>query len=171
MTKKTPTKKKTGDKKDATPKKESVLVALTKKLKPAMIRFVYLYLGGEDGKCMNNATLSYIRAYGIETSVVKDKDGKYSKEYLSSKSSGYDLLTKPDIQKFKNAVLLEAGFEPDTIKKRFAELAYQNKNLPIAHVALRDIAKISGVMKEDTKSVDIPQLTELTEHIKAILTP
>jgi hypothetical protein len=170
MATKKPTKKKTTTKKTEE-KKESVLVALQKVLKPSMIRFVYLYLGSEDGKCFNNATLAYIRAYNIETSVVKDKDGKYSKQYLSSKSSGYDLLTKPDIQAFKNAVLLESGFNPDTIKRRFAELAYQNKNLPIAHASTRDIAKIAGVMKEDSKSVDIPQLTELTDHIKKILTP
>lgn len=158
--------------KDATPKvKESVFAVLSRTLKPAQIRFVYLLLGAEDGRCFNNATLSYIRAYEIETSLVRDKDGKYSKEYLGAKSSASALLTTPNIQKFKNAVLLEAGFDPDTIKKRFAELAYQNKNLPIAHVALRDIAKITGVMKEDSKSVDIPQLTELTNHIKAILTP
>ena len=167
MAKKKPTKP---NKKDA-PKNESVLVALQKKLKPAHIRFVHLYLGGEDGRCFNNATLSYIRAFEINTPLTKNSDGNFSKEYLGAKSSAYKLLTSADIQKFKNALLLEAGFNPDTIKKRFAELAYQNKNLPIAHASTRDIAKIAGVMKEDSKSVDIPQLTELTEHIKQILTP
>lgn len=169
-TKKKPTKK-TQDKKSTPPKKESVLSSLLKTLKPAHIRFVYLTLGSEDGKCFNNATLAYLRAFEIETRLTRDVDGKYSSEYLGAKSSASALLTSPNIQKFRNEVLLEAGFNPDTIKRRFAELAYQNKNLPIAHVALRDIAKIGGVMKEDSKSVDIPQLTELTDHIKAILTP
>lgn len=175
MAKKTPAKKKTTKtSKPSTPKEKKVvdvLNELTAKLKPAHIRFVYLYLGSEDGKCFNNATLAYLRAYEIETRTTKDADGKYSPEYLSAKSSASALLTTPNIQKYKDAVLLHAGFNPDTVKRRFAELAYQNKNLPIALTATDRIAKITGVLKEDSKSVDIPQLTELTEHIKAILTP
>jgi hypothetical protein len=171
MAKKTPTKKKTVKKKDTAPKSDSVLSSLLKTMKPAHIRFVYLYLGGEDGKCFNNATLSYLRAFDIETSVTKDKDGKYSKEYLNAKVRASELLTNRNIQELRNAILLESGFEVDSIKKRFAELAYQNKNLPIALTATDRIAKISGVLKEESKVVDIPQLTELTEHIKAILTP
>ncbi len=152
-------------------KTKDVLAKLSSSMKPAHIRFVYLILGGEDGRCFNNATLAYIKAYELNCSLERNKDGKYSKEYLSAKSSASALLTSPNIQKFKNAVLLEAGFDPDTVKKRFAELAYQNKNLPIAHASIRDIAKITGVMKDDSKQVDIPQLAELTEAIKTILTP
>lgn len=172
MAKKISTKSK--DKKPSTPKEKKVvdvLNELTKKLKPSNIRFVYLYLGGEDGKCFNNATLAYLRAYEIETRTTKDADGNYTSEYKSAKTNGSRLLTNADIQKYKDAVLLHAGFNPDTVKRRFAELAYQNKNLPIALTATDRIAKITGVLKEDSKSVDIPQLTELTEHIKAILTP
>lgn len=151
--------------------KETELQTLLKKLNPAKVRFTYLYMGGEDGKCFNNATLSYIRAYEIETSLTKDKDGKYSTEYLSAKQCGYKLLTSIDIQRLRHILLLESGFDPDTIKKRYAELAYQNKNLPIALTATDRIGKITGVIKEDKTSVDIPQLQELTDHIKAILTP
>lgn len=156
-------------------KEEDILKTLMTKLKPAMIRFVYLYLGAEDGKCFNNATLSYLRAYDIDTvtTKVKQENGAedYTSAYKSAKSKGYDLLTKPDIQKFKHHVLLKQGYEPDNIKKRFAELSQQNKNLPIALTATDRMAKIAGVIKEDSKSVDIPQLTELTDHIKKILTP
>lgn len=154
-----------------TPKQSSQVEEVGKKLKPAQVRFVYLYLGGEDGKCFNNATLSYLRAYDIDTRTTKDADGKYTKEYLSAKTNGGRLLTNAVIQKFKNQILLESGFNPDTIKKRFSELAYQNKHLPIAHASLRDIAKITGVIKEESKVVDIPQLEAIGENIRKILTP
>lgn len=155
-----------------TPKNKTTKVEeVGKKLKPAQIRFVYLYLGGEDGKCFNNATLSYLRAYDIDTRTTKDADGKYTKEYLSAKTMGGRLLTNVVIQKFKNQILLESGFNPDTIKRRFAELAYQNKNLVIAHASTRDIAKIAGVIKEESKVVDIPQLEAIGENIRKILTP
>lgn len=152
-------------------KEKDAYEELLRKLKPSHVHFVHLYLGAEDGKCFNNATLSYLKAFNIETSTKKDKDGKYSKEYLNAKSRGYELVTNRDIQKFKNMVLLEQGYKPENIKRRFTELANQNKNLPVAHASVRDMAKIAGVLKEDSKSVDIPQLTELTEHIKKILTP
>lgn len=144
-------------------------------MKPTHIRFVYLLLGSEDGRCFGNATLSYIRAFNIETvtTKVKQTDGStdYTKEYKSSKSSGYDLLTKPDIQKFRSTILLEQGYNPDNIKKRFAELANQNKNLPIALASTDRMAKIAGVLKDENKNVDIPQLAELTDVIKGILSP
>ena len=170
-TKKTPQKKSVKTPKTPkapkTPKSEEI----GSKLKPAHIRFVYLILGGEDGKCFNNATLAYLRAYDIDTRTTRDADGKYSKEYLSAKAHASRLVTNGNIQKFKNAVLLESGFEPNTIKRRFAELAYQNKNLVIAHASTRDIAKIAGVIKEESKVVDIPQLEAIGENIRRILTP
>lgn len=151
-------------------KHEDPYEVLISKMKPTHIRFVNLYLGGEDGRCFNNATHAYIKAFDINTSM-KKVDGKYSKEYVGAKSSASALLTSPNIQKLKHLILLEQGYKPETIKKRFTELAFQNKNLPIAHASTRDMAKIAGVMKDDSKSVDIPQLTELTEQIKKILTP
>lgn len=164
-TKKTPQKKSV--KTPKTPKSEEI----GSKLKPAHIRFVYLILGGEDGKCFNNATLAYLRAFDIDTRTTRDADGKYSSEYLSSKVNASKLLTNANIQKLKNSILLETGFNPDTIKKRFSELAYQNKNLVIAHASTRDIAKIAGVIKEESKVVDIPQLEAIGENIRRILTP
>jgi len=159
--------------KTKTPKKNTppTTEEIGAKLKPSHVRFVYLFLGSEDGSCFNNATRAYIKAYDIDTPLIRDKDGKYSKAYLSAKVNASQLLTSANIQKFKNSVLLEAGFSPDTIKKRFSELAYQNKNLPIALTATDRIAKIAGVIKEDSKSVDIPQLEAIGESIRAILTP
>jgi hypothetical protein len=148
------------------------IAILTTKLKPAMVRFVYLYMGSEDGKGFNNATLSYIIAYNVETSLRRnEKTGKYSKEYINAKTRGYELLTNRDIQKLRHHILLDQGFNTDNIKKRYVEIANQNKNLPLALSANDRIAKITGVVKDDSKQVDIPQLTELTEHIKRILTP
>jgi len=148
---------------------------LMNRMKPSHIRFVYLILGDEDGKCFNNATLSYIRAFNIDTPLTKVRlpDGTegYSSEYKSAKSSAYELLTKPDIIALRHEILLELGFKPETIKKRFAELAYQNKNLPLAHASLRDMAKMAKMLDEDPKRVDIPQLDELSKSIKDILTP
>jgi len=156
----------------ATTKKEKdEYTALLQKMKPAQIRFVTLYLGGEDGKCFNNATLAYIRAFDIQCRTTKDAKGEYDKKYLSAKQMGYALLTKVDIQRLKHNMLLEQGFKPENIKKRYAELANQNKNLPIALTATDRMAKIAGVIADDPTKVDIPQLTELTEHIKNILTP
>lgn len=145
---------------------------LTTKLKPAQVRFVYLYMGSEDGKCFNNATLSYITAYNIDTSLRRnEKTGKFTNEYLTAKTCGYELLTKPDIQKLRHHILIDQGYNTENIKKRYAEIASQNKNLPLALSATDRIAKITGIIKDDSKQVDIPQLTELTEHIKRILTP
>jgi hypothetical protein len=168
MAKKTPQKKTVkSPKPPKTPKSEEI----GSKLKPAQMRFVYLLLGAEDGKCFNNGTLAYLRAYDIDTRTTRDADGKYSSEYLSAKANASRMITNANIQKFKNQILLESGFNPDTIKKRFAELAYQNKNLVIAHASTRDIAKIAGVIKEDSKTVDIPQLEAIGESIRNILTP
>lgn len=151
-------------------KKKSSAEEIGSKLKPAQARFVYLLLGGEDGKCFNNATLAYIRAYDIDANSEK-VNGKYTNDYMNAKSQASRLVTNVNIQKFKSAVLLEAGYKPETIKKRFAELAYQNKNLVVAHNATRDIGKIAGVIKEDRTPIDVPQLEELGNAIKAILTP
>ena len=148
---------------------------LLAKMKPTHIRFVYLLLGSEDGRCFGNATLSYIRAFDIQTVMTKVKQTNgsmdYTKEYKSAKTLAYRLLTNVDIQKLRSSILLEQGYNPDNIKKRFAELANQNKNLPIALASTDRMAKIAGVLKEETKNVDIPQLTELTDVIKGILSP
>lgn len=161
-------------KKTTTKTEEDELKALLLKLKPSMVRFVYLYMGGEDGSCFNNATKSYLRAYEIDTPTIKIKqdNGKedYTKEYKSSKTNGYKLLTSTDIQKLRSLILLKSGFDPSTIKKRYAELAYQNKNLPIAITATDRVAKIAGIITDD-KKVDIPQLTELGDALKKLLTP
>jgi hypothetical protein len=145
-----------------------------KTLKPSHIRFVYLLLGGEDGKCFNNATLAYLRAFEIETTTrkVKQDDGSedYTSAYKSAKTNGSKLLTNANIQNLKSKLLLEVGFDPATIKKRFAELAYQNKNLPIALTATDRVAKIAGILTDD-KKVDIPQLEALGNAIREILTP
>lgn len=169
------TKKITKEKKPKKPAKVSpdIEKELTT-LKPSHIRFVYLLLGGEDGKCFNNATLAYIRAFEIETTTrkVKQEDGSedYTSAYKSAKTNGNRLLTNANIQKFKTKLLLEVGFDPATIKQRFAELAYQNKNLPIALTATDRVAKIAGIINDD-KKVDIPQLEALGNAIREILTP
>lgn len=152
-------------------KQESELQKLLNKLKPAQVRFTYLYMGAEDGKCYNNATLSYLRAYGIETSTQKQADGKYTSEYLNAKSRGYELVTKSDIQKLRNCILDEIGVDTEWIKRRYADIATQNKNLPLALASTDRLAKITGVVVDDTKKVDIPQLTELGNTIKLLLTP
>lgn len=169
------TKKTTKEKKPKKPAKVSPEIEKDlKTLKPSHIRFVYLYLGGEDGKCFNNATLSYLRAFEIETSTSKVKlpDGRedYTSEYKSAKANGARLIANDNIQKLKSKLLLEVGFDPSTIKKRFAELAYQNKNLPIALTATDRVAKIAGIISDD-KKVDIPQLEALGNAIREILTP
>lgn len=158
-----------------TAKKESDLEKLMKKLKPAQIRFVYLYMGAEDGKCYNNATASYIRAYEIDTPTRKVKlpDGSegYTSEYKSAKTKGYQLLTNGDIQKLRNLLLSEIGIDKEWIKRRYADFAVQNKNPALALTATDRLAKITGVVIDDTKKVDIPQITELANAIKGILTP
>ena len=156
-------------KKDTKTKDE--LKELLKKMKPAHIRFTYLYMGSEDGKCFNNATLAYLKAFEIETSTRQNSEGKYTKEYIKAKQQGWRMLTNVDIQRLRHIVLLEQGFNTDNIKKRYTEIANQNKNLPLALSATDRIAKITGVIKEDSKSVDIPQLEEIGRAIKQILTP
>lgn len=147
---------------------------VSKGLKPAEMRFVLLYLGGEDGKCFNSAVKAYIVAFEIDTPLkkVKLEDGRedYTQQYKTAKSLASRLLTNSNILAFRDKILLEQGFDPSTIKKRFAELAYQNHNLPIAHAATRDMAKLTNMITDD-KKVDIPQLEELGNAIKQILTP
>lgn len=142
-------------------------------LKPAELRFITLYMGMEDGKAFNNATLSYLIAYEKWTPTVMQKDkktGLYSKDYLVAKSAGYKLLTKGYIQKARTHILLEIGFNPDTIKKRYAEIMTQQRNLPLALTATDRVAKIAGLITDD-KKVDIPQLTALGDMMKELLTP
>lgn len=142
-------------------------------LKPAELRFISLYMGMEDGKGFNNATLSYLIAYDKWTPTVMQKDkktGLYEPAYNTARQEGYKLLTKPHIQKARTHILLEIGFKPETIKKRYAEIMTQQKNLPLALSATDRVAKIAGLITDD-KKVDIPQLTELGDAIKALLTP
>lgn len=145
----------------------------TLKLKPAELRFLCLYMGMEDGKGFNNATLSYLIAYGKWTPIIMQKDkktGLYDKVYNTARTEGYKLLTKPDIQKARKHILLEIGFNPDTIKARYAEIMTQNRNLPLALSATDRVAKVAGLITDD-KKVDIPQLTELGDVLKTLLTP
>lgn len=141
-------------------------------LKPAELRFLTLYMGMEDGKAFNNATLAYLIAHDKWTPTVmqKQKDGSYSKEYLNAKQLGYRTLTKVHIQKARTHILLEIGFKPETIKARYAELMTQSRNLPLALTATDRVAKIAGLITDD-KKVDIPQLTELGNAIRELLTP
>ena len=142
-------------------------------LKPAELRFISLYMGMEDGKAFNNATLAHLIAYEKWTPTVMQKDkktGLYSKEYLVSKTAGYKLLTKGYIQKARTHILLEIGFKPETIKARYAEIMTQQRNLPLALTATDRVAKIAGLITDD-KKVDIPQLEELGNALKSLLTP
>lgn len=148
---------------------------LIAKLKPAKIRWLMLYMGLEDGKCFNNATLSYIRAYDIDTPLKKVKDEEtgiedYTSEYKTAKTRGYEHVTNSDIVKLKHIILIEQGYDKQFIKKRYAEIAMQNNNIPLALSATDRLAKITGLVTDD-KKVDIPQLTELADSLKAILTP
>lgn len=141
-------------------------------LKPAELRFLTLYMGGEDGKAFNNATLAYLIAYEKWTPTImqKKKDGTYHTDYMTAKTMGYRLSTKVHIQKARTHILLEIGFKPETIKKRYAEIMSQQRNLPLALTATDRVAKIAGLITDD-KKVDIPQLTELGNAIKDLLTP
>ena len=131
------------------------------KMTPAQIRFVYLYLGSENGECFNNAT----RAYGLAF----DKNLEDIKQYNTSRAEGSKLLAKPSISAFKDKVLLELGYKPETIKKRYAQLANQNTNLPLALQANDRVAKIAGVLKDDPTKVNIPELEAVATAIRKIL--
>ena len=155
---------------------EQKIIELQAKMKPAHLRFLSLYMGGEDGSCWNNATKSYLKAFEIDTVTTKVKDPKtgelgYTKEYKSARASAIALLTSINIQKLKNYILLNVGYDKDVIKKRYTEIAMQNKNLPVALQANDRVAKIAGVLNVDDKKVDIPQLTELGNQMKQLLTP
>lgn len=142
-------------------------------LKPAELRFITLYMGMEDGKGYNNATLSYLIAYDKWTPTIMQKDkktGLYNKVYNTARTEGYKILTKPYIQRARNHILLEIGYKPETLKKRYAEIMTQNRNLPLALASADRMAKVTGLITDD-KKVDIPQLTELGDAIKQLLTP
>lgn len=153
---------------------KETIESLSAKLKPAMLRFLYLYMGLENGRCWNNATLAYITAYNIDcpTIKIKLKNGElgYHSKYKSAKTSGYALMTNPDIQKLRHLLLLEAGYTPDNIKKRYAELQSQNRNPIVALQANDRMAKIAGVI-DDNKKVNIPELEALGDAIRGVLTP
>lgn len=155
---------------------EQKIIELQSKMKPAHLRFLSLYMGGEDGSCWNNATKSYLKAYEIDTITTKVKDPKtgnleYTKEYKSARANAIRLITSDNIQKLKNYILLNVGYDKDVIKKRYTEIAMQNKNLPVALQANDRVAKIAGLINVDDKKVDIPQLTELGDAMKQLLTP
>ncbi len=156
-----------------TPK--DTIESISARLKPAMLRFLYLYMGMEDGKCWNNATLSYIRAYEIDTpttKVIKKKNGEmtYTPQYKSAATRGYELVRNSEIQRLRHLLLSEAGYTPENIKKRYAELAIQNKNPIVALNANDRMAKIANVI-DDNKKVNIPELEALGDAIKSVLTP
>ncbi len=133
-----------------------------KMFKPATVRFVHLYLGGEGGACWNNATKAYGVAY--------DKDMDDAKEAKTARSEASKLMTNPDIQAYKHFLLVKHGYTEDAIKERFSQLGRQDSNLGVALSATEKIAKIAGVIKEDALKVNIPELTALGEGIKEILT-
>lgn len=139
------------------------------KLTPQQLRFVYLYLGHEGGKAWSNATLSYFYAYYGETAKKKDKDGNWTKEYKTANVEGLRLVVKPSIKAVMDDILLESGYKPENIKKGFAKLANQQKNLPVALAAHDRMAKITGVIKDDGLKVNIPELEKLTETIRNTL--
>jgi hypothetical protein len=156
-------------KKTASTPRLSPLEKVGAKLNDKQKRFVHLYSGAEDGKCFGNATMAYFTAYyPLETSK-KDAKGSYTPEYKSSMVNGIRLLGNARIQEYKTKLHLELGFTEEGIKKRYAELSGQNKNLPIALGATDRMAKIAGVIKEDVK-VDIPQLEEIGSTLKTLLT-
>lgn len=145
--------------KKTTGKKEDVCKEM--KLKPAEIRFVYLYLGGEDGECWNNATRAYAVAF--------EKDINDPKQYATSRSEGSRILTKPNIQKYRDDLLLSIGYDPENIKKRYSEIASQNKDIRTALQANDRVAKIAGVLRDDPTKVNIPELEAVANAIKSLL--
>ena len=154
---------------EKTAKKVNPLLAL----KPAELRFLTLYMGGEDGKGFNNATLSYLLAYDKWTPEIMDRDKetkKYDPVYNTARQEGYKLLTKPHIVKAREYILIEIAYKPETIKARYSELMNQNDNLPLALSATDRVAKIVGLISDD-KKVDIPQLEEIGNSLKTLLTP
>lgn len=165
MAKKTAKKKTTKQTpKEVEPKKltiEDELATLAASIKPAELRFIHLYLGGEEGLCWNNATRAYCVAF--------EKDYSDPKDVKTSSVLGSRLLGKVEIQKYRACLLRKAGFTEDRIKERYGELAYQNSNIGAALGATDRIAKIAGVLKDDGMKVNIPELTALGENIKQIL--
>ena len=147
-------------------KLEAVKKVLTEKQR----RFVQLYLGGEDGRSFGNASDAYLRAYYGDGTPRKNKAGEYSKEYNTARTNGNLLLANTHIKAYINDIELRVGFDPNEIKKRFSQLANQNKHLPVALSANEKRAKIAGVLKDDAK-LDIPQLEELGSVLKNLLTP
>lgn len=140
---------------------EKTLADFAAKLKPAEIRFIHLYLGGEGGACWNNATRAYCVAY--------EKDENDTKELKTCSTLGSRLLGKVEIQDYKRFLLGKHGFTEDSIKQRYGQLSMQDSNIGVALGATDRIAKIAGVLKDDGLKVDIPQLVELGKDIKKIL--
>jgi len=139
-------------------------------LTPARKRFVELYLGSDGGKCWNSATMAYLWAFYGDNTPHKNKDGTFTNEYNVSKGEGYKLLAKPCVKAYYQKILSDT-FKPEEIKNGMIEWAKQKKNPVVSLSAYEKLAKITGVMKDDTKTVDLPQLVALTASIQAILTP
>lgn len=156
----------TKEKKVTIDKLEEVKKTLNEKQK----RFVHLYIGAEDGRSFGNATDAYLRAYYGDGTPKRNPDGSYSKAYETARTNGSALLANTRIQEYKSHLELEVGFKPEEIKKRFSQLANQNKNLPVALSANEKRAKIAGVIKDEAK-VDIPQLEAIGQTLKTLLTP
>lgn len=139
-------------------------------LTPARKRFVELYLGSDGGKCWNSATMAYLWAFYGDNTPSKTSKGELTSEYKVSMNEGHKLLVKPCIIAYKNKLLSDL-FKPEEIKNGMSEWAKQKKNPVVSLKAYETIAKITGVMKDDAKIVDLPQLVALTATIQAILTP
>lgn len=162
------TKKPISKKKPATKKATTAAAVMEKtiadfasKLKPAEIRFIHLYLGGEGGACWNNATRAYCVAY--------EKNEEDAKELKTARTLGSRLLANVDIQAYRAFLLGKHGFTEDAIKQRYGQLAMQDTNLGVALGSTDRMAKIAGVLKDDGMKIDIPQLNALGADIKKIL--
>jgi hypothetical protein len=151
-----------------------ILKDLEAKLKPAEIKFVRQYIGmEEEGRGWNNATISYAIAFDREDDLKKVYDPEqkkmvYSPGYAVCRSEGSRLLSKPNIFAYRQA-RLDEFYTEDRIKRRYSEIGWQNKNLAVALSGVDRVAKIKGILKDDSMKVDIPQLEALTSGIKTIL--
>lgn len=142
----------------------------TVELSPFHTRFLQLYLsGGPTGEYWSNATLSYFYALHDEDTPRKDNDGKFTKEYNNARVLGPKLLLNVAIQARMKEILTVSGYTPEAIKKRYHELAGQNKNLPVAIQATDRVAKIAGVLRDDPTKVNIPELEAVANAIKQLL--
>jgi hypothetical protein len=114
------------------------LKELAKALNPRQLLFCKLFV--TDAELIGNGCKSYCKAYGLDYSDPK--------ENRTARSNAYDLLTKPYIMAYVDALLEEGGLNDQNIEKQLLFVATQNADFGAKMTAIKEYNALRGRIKD-----------------------